>query len=306
MSFAAFTRPGRFHRGNLHTHSNLSDGRLEPGEVCRRYAAMGYDFICLSDHFLPEYGFPISDTRPFRTNRFTTLLGAEVHTGAISHGDPWHILAVGLPLDFTPTAASETGPELAERCAAAGAFVAIVHPEWYGLREEEAATITSAHAIEVYNHTSAQNTARGGGAYMLDALLCRGMSLNAIATDDAHFLVADAEDFDSFGGWVMVKAEANEPDALLDALKSGAFYASQGPEIHDMRLEGTTLDVQCSAAVAVIALGRGSRSVEMIGPAQTAAHLDLTRFAGDWCRLVIIDRAGKLAWSNPFQVADAS
>ena len=52
-SFDAFRLPGRFLRGNLHTHSTASDGELAPGEVCRRYREAGYDFICLSDHFLP-------------------------------------------------------------------------------------------------------------------------------------------------------------------------------------------------------------------------------------------------------------
>ena len=38
-----FSRPGRFWRGNLHTHSTLSDGHRSPEEVCRFYAAAGYD-----------------------------------------------------------------------------------------------------------------------------------------------------------------------------------------------------------------------------------------------------------------------
>ena len=37
MKPSAFENPGKFWRGNLHTHSNLSDGILEPEEVCRRY-----------------------------------------------------------------------------------------------------------------------------------------------------------------------------------------------------------------------------------------------------------------------------
>ncbi len=188
-----------------------------------------------------------------------------------------------------------TGPSLARRCADARAFVAIVYPEWYGLQIEDAATITSAHAVEVYNHISAQNTARAGGAYMLDALLCRGMHLNAITTDNAHFLLEGIEDHDAFGGWAMVKAEANDPNALLCPLKAGAFYASQGPDIHDVVVKHTMHEIHCSAAAAIVAPGRRSRSVEMICPALTSARLNLSRFAGHWCRLVVADRAGKLA-----------
>ena len=44
-SLSAFTAPGRFWRGNLHTHSTRSDGVVSPEEVCRRYRAEGYDFL---------------------------------------------------------------------------------------------------------------------------------------------------------------------------------------------------------------------------------------------------------------------
>ena len=44
-------------KGNLHTHTNLSDGDSEPADVCRYYADRGYDFISITDHsryFGPE------------------------------------------------------------------------------------------------------------------------------------------------------------------------------------------------------------------------------------------------------------
>ena len=49
---APFSLPGRFWRGNLHTHSTLSDGALAPDQVVEAYKAVGYDFMMLSDHFL--------------------------------------------------------------------------------------------------------------------------------------------------------------------------------------------------------------------------------------------------------------
>ena len=71
----AFTAPGRFWRGNLHTHSTNSDGVLPPEEVCRRYRAEGYDFLALTDHFVGLWNYPISDTTGYRTEGFTTILG---------------------------------------------------------------------------------------------------------------------------------------------------------------------------------------------------------------------------------------
>ncbi|MBL8326303.1 MAG: CehA/McbA family metallohydrolase [Rubrivivax sp.] len=295
MTSNPFARPGRFFKGNLHTHSSLSDGELSPLEVCRRYREADYDFICLSDHFLPAYGFTVSDTRPYRTDTFTTILGAEVHVPATRLGEKWHLLANGLPLDFAPPRDGEGGPELARRCAEAGAFVTIVHPEWYSLGIDDAMAIDAAHAVEVYNHTSALRTSRGGGAALLDQLLAEGRRLNALATDDAHFLVDDA-----FGGWVMVKAERNEPELLVQALKAGHYYSTQGPLIEDIRIDGDDVVVDCSPAFGVYLLGRGSRADRSERRGQTTARLSAGRMGkGGFMRVVVVDDNGRSAWSNP-------
>ena len=295
MGTHAFTAPGRFWRGNIHTHSTLSDGALAPEEVCRLYRESGYDFLCLSDHFLPQYGFPIADTRPFRTNSFTTILGAEIHAPMNSQSEIWHVLAAGLPEDFAPTGEAETGIELAARAKAAGAFVGIAHPQWSSLTAEDGrAMAPHAHAVEIYNHGCQVECARPDGTYLLDLLANEGHRLTAYAADDAHFRIDDG-----FGGWMMVKAEANEPEALLAAMKAGAFYASQGPLIHAFAVAGGEAHVECSPAVNVALLGRGSRTVNVNGRQMTRASLSLERFSGDWFRLVVTDAAGRLAWSNP-------
>jgi hypothetical protein len=78
MRIAPFSSPGRFWRGNLHTHSHLSDGALSPEQVIESYKRAGYDFLQLSEHFLERFGWPIADTRAFCSNSFTTLIGAEL------------------------------------------------------------------------------------------------------------------------------------------------------------------------------------------------------------------------------------
>ena len=163
-----FSAPGTFWRGNLHTHSTLSDGVLAPEEVCRRYKAEGYDFLALTDHFIGFFNYPIADTLPFRDDSFTTILGAEIHSGAMQNGELWHILAVGLPADFAPSNSpdfaahpdQETGPELAARARAAGAFVAVAHPQWSGMTLDDARSIEAAHAVEIYNHGCAMGCDR--------------------------------------------------------------------------------------------------------------------------------------------------
>lgn len=292
----AFTSPGQFWRGNLHGHSTNSDGHLKPEEVCAAYHRQGYDFICLSDHFRPMFNYPVTDTTPFRQNGFTTILGAEVHAPKTTRGVDWHILAVGLPLDFPATSNSETGLTLARRCADAGAFVAVAHPAWYNLELEDALALDAAHAVEVYNHTCDVNTSRGDSFAMWDAMLSSGRHVTGIAVDDSHWR-ADAPD--AFGGWVMVKAEENDPDLLLAALKEGHFYASQGPEIAELRRVDDTLVIRTTPATEVVAVGPVATSELVHGSALTRATLPLDKFAGEWCRVVVRDAMGRQAWTNP-------
>ena len=296
MNANPFAQPGRFFKGNLHTHSTTSDGQLPADEVCRRYRERGYDFICLSDHFLPAYDFPVTDTRPFRSDGFTTILGAEVHVPSTDLGEKWHLLANGLPLDFEPTREGETAPEIAARCAAAGAFVSIVHPAWYSLSVDDARSIDAAHAVEVYNHTSQVKTDRGDGTVMLDSLLALGHRLNALACDDAHFEFDDA-----FGAWVMVKAPERDPDALLAALKAGHYYSSTGVELHGIHVDGDELVVECSPATGVFLLGKGSRAVQVVGRDLTSVRLPAHKLGKhSFMRVTVVDAQGRRAWSNPF------
>jgi predicted metal-dependent phosphoesterase TrpH len=303
-----FSAPGQFFRGNLHMHSTNSDGALSPEEVCRRYRDEGYDFVALTDHFIGRYGYPITDTTGFRDNRFTTILGAELHSGAQRNGAIWHILAVGLPADFEPADAPdfqaensrETGPEIARRARDAGAYVAIAHPQWSGLTLDDARSIEAAHAVETYNHGCAMGADRADGFHKLEQLLEEGRRLQLVATDDSHFTEPD-----HFGGWVMVKAPENDPDALLQALKDGHHYSSQGPELRAIHIDETEITVECSAVVSIIMQGSRNLAKAVHGHSMTRGSLPVHLFAGSpYVRVSVIDAAGRRAWSNPIWLED--
>ena len=309
MQLKPFSSPGRFWRGNLHTHSNLSDGKLPLGDVVAAYKNVGYDFLMMSEHYLDIYGFPIADTRQYRGNDFTTILGVELHAPVTSVGEMWHIVCAGLPLDFKPPTKEETGPELARRARDAGAFIAIAHPSWSRYTIEDGRALDMAHAVEIYNHGCEIENDLGYGWYLYDQLTNEGRRLSAIATDDAHFKTPD-----HFGGWVNVKSESLDPDALLTALKAGEFYASQGPQIHDVHINGKELTVSCSPVDSITVICGNSRTVVKHGRAITGGTLDLTKLepkqgwlltkVSPWFRVAVIDQAGKKAWTQAYWYED--
>jgi hypothetical protein len=165
---------GRFFRGNLHCHSNRSDGLWEPEEVVGAYRDAGYDFVCLSDHFEAEYGWRITDTRPFRGENFTTILGAELSSAPWDERDCYWVTAAGLPLDFEAPPVDDHA-EAIRRAGDVGAFVVMLHPGLNNLplaATDRLPALEAVHAVEVYNHnlaTAAPDGANGG--YMLDGLL---------------------------------------------------------------------------------------------------------------------------------------
>jgi hypothetical protein len=297
MNSLPFDKPGKFWKGNLHTHTTRSDGALPVEEVCRRYAEAGYDFLAITEHFMAEYGFPITDTTAFRTDSFTTLYGAELHSGRTELGSIWHILAVGLPLDFAPPSADETGPQIAARALDAGAYVAIAHPHWYGLTEADAISLGRVHAVEIFNGVSVDDNDRAESWYMLDLLSSRGLRYTACATDDAHFLPG-YQDFAL--GWVHVKAETLTPESILAALKAGHYYSSTGPQIHDIRVEpGRCIYVRCSPVESIFFAGKLARTVFKNSHGLTEVELPLDKFDSHYGRVTVRDAAGRRAWSNP-------
>ena len=291
-----FRLPGRFYRGNLHTHSTESDGFLSPESVAELYRSQGYDFIAITDHFSPAWDYQITDSATLRDDGFTTIIGAELHTPGLSSGLPWHIVAVGLPLDFAAPTAKETGAELAARAADAGAFVGLAHPAWYGLLPEEAREVDAAHAIEVYNETCSILNGSGESWYLADMLLSEGRRLTAFGSDDMH---GGDDRSDSFGAWVWVRAESLDPDALVAALKAGHYYTSQGPLIHDIAIDGSELTVSCSPASSIYLTGTAARSYRAHGQRLVDARFSTDLFEDSYCRITIVDAAGKRAWSNP-------
>jgi hypothetical protein len=250
-----FSTPGRFWRGNLRSHSTLSDGALKPEDVVEAYKSAGYDFLQLSEHFLGRFDWPIVDTRKLRSNDFHHADRSRGSRHGDSAGEYWHILATGLALNFPHAEPDETGPMLATRAREACAFVTIAHPSWSQLTIEDDRSIAAAHAIEIYNRTCAVVTDRGEGFYLLDQLCNEHRRLTAVAGDDAYF---HSGDLDAFGGYVMVKSETLDPEALLDALKAGEFYSSQGPRIHDIEITPSEVGIECSP-VNAIAILTGAR-----------------------------------------------
>lgn len=299
MKRLPFDKPGRFYRGNVHTHSTTSDGRLPPDTVAARYREAGYDFVALTDHLLERYGWRFTDVTGLGDDGFTVLGGAELHGPGLSGPEAlWHIVAVGLPAGFAHNSAGETGQQLARRAVAAGAWVGAAHPAWYGATAADVASLGPIHALEVFNAACAELNDRGDSFAVYQELLASGARLDLFASDDTHFNGSD----DSFKAWVMVKAPSLAAPDLVRALKAGNYYSSTGPRILDITCQGSVLKVRCTPVTRVYLAGLGARVRSAVGAALAEVELDTAGFEGAVVRVTLVAAGGGRAWTNPFVI----
>ena len=98
----------------------------------------------------------------------------------------------------------------------------------------------------------------------------------------------------------MVAAKNLQPSSLLTALKAGNHYSTSGPLLHDIFLNGSQLDVKCSACHSVSLVGQGHLAQSRHGPNITSTRFELSDFNSEWFRITVRDSAGRHAWSNPY------
>ncbi|OGD52690.1 hypothetical protein A3K81_02445 [Candidatus Bathyarchaeota archaeon RBG_13_60_20] len=294
-----FSEPGVWLRGNLHTHTVNSDGRLTPEEHAERYREAGYGFLAVTDH--GEY----VDTRGLGGGGLTMLQGEELSAGRTGAGTLYHVVALGIgeALPF-PEADPAVSPQaVIDHVNGAGGIAVLAHPYWSGLTHGEAATLKGLAALEVYNHVCELLNDRGDAAAHWDHALTAGARVNTVAVDDAHSRERPHVPDDSFGGWVVARCRDRSEASILDALRRGLYYSSSGPSIHGVEVRGDEVTVRCSP-VAKIAFV----SVPCLGDCIKEARDDLTeasyepRPAERYIRVQVTDSRGGRAWTNPMYV----
>ena len=88
-------------------------------------------------------------------------------------------------------------------------------------------------------------------------------------------------------------------DAILAALKQGAYYSSTGPQIFAVEFSPTQVYIRCSPVSSVFVTGKGARSAYLHGRGIIEAELPRDRLSDSpYCRIIIRDAHGGRAWTN--------
>ncbi|QHT62266.1 CehA/McbA family metallohydrolase [Paenibacillus lycopersici] len=300
----------RKYKGNLHAHSTRSDGQYEPEVVIQAYKDNGYDFMCLSDHEI------YWKSKAFDDERFIMLDGYEMacEMSWRTTGQQYHIHGLldetlGSTSEFAHDeehpkpdyAGLETIQALIDEMKAKGNLVIMNHPTWSRNKPEELLQLQGYTAIEIYNHQSELDEAVGYGVRHWDYLLANGRKVFGIAADDAHGGPFDAAIQEFFGGWISVEADRLQQQPIIDAIKAGRYYSSNGPEIRGLRLENGMLKVECSPVKFIKFITHPFNGRTLYDRDASPIESGSFRIEGHerYVRVECVDFEGNVAWSNP-------
>lgn len=285
-----FETDGLWLKGNLHTHTTLSDGQQSPQERVAAYEARGYDFLALTDHDRP------ADTRGLAAQRLVTIPGVELVCTNPTGGPGYHLVGLGLP-DAFPLPRSKHIQTVVDAILDQGGQAVIAHPYWTNQNIRDLELVAGALGIEVFNSTCEVSIGKGTSAVHWDDLLARGRRTLGLAVDDTHKVTRDA-----FQGWILAKTAERSREAIMDALVRGCFYATCGPTIESVHLDGNRVTATTSpvARINFICNGANGRQVRSDdGSPITQAEHEL-RGSELYVRVECTDQAGRSAWANPF------
>jgi hypothetical protein len=303
-----------WYKGNTHTHTLNSDGDSTPDDVVRWYREHGYQFLVLTDH---NYQTRVDELNALHgaEEKFLVIKGEEVTSTA--GAKPVHVngLDASRRIGAQSGAADSTALDVLQRSVdairGASGVPHINHPNFgWALTADDLRRVRNYKLFEIFNGHPEVNNLGGGGVPGLeeiwDRLLSNGMLVYGIAVDDAHVFKKPGDPTVSGPGrgWVVVRAAALEPRALLDAMERGDFYASTGVVLDDLAVTSTSLTIkvkpQPSSKYRIQFIGRDGRVVSEMPDA--SATYTFTGSEG-YVRAKVIESNGRVAWCEPVMLA---
>lgn len=297
----------QYFKAALHVHTTVSDGRLTPEAVKAAYQERGFQIVAFTDHevcvphpeladkdFLPltayELAFNPKGAHKFLRKTYHLCFIAKDPANRWQVYDPTYVvgnsgkyagqvICDGIePRDYS----LEQVNDAIARANDHGFLVAYNHPGWSLQDRSDYGGLKGLWAMEVYNNHCNRVGFDDNNSQIYQDLLRLGNRLYPLATDDFH---RRENDLWIAGGWVMVGADKLEYDSVIHALEAGDFYASTGPVIHSLTLDGTVLKLHCSPAQSIFIFSQSRHATEIIhcdGSAVTEGEFDLAPWLACW------------------------
>ncbi len=306
MKKSLFQSTGRFYKANLHTHTNVSDGRLSPEESKKAYQALGYEVVAFTDHevmvphpelkeenFLPLTALECEYREEFRPF-YDPETGEEITPPMfISRRKVYHLIYLAPRENETyypwPTKSYVRGNArafiqdyyvgeksrsfMSENVNAAikdakdhGFLVEYCHPFWSQNRFPDYACLENIDFVETFN------SACMALGYALDNSERPYDDLLSLGKHVCPTCSDDSHYLEHIGhAATYIKADSLTYEDVFKALKERRVYSSMGPQFKDITFDPETgeLDVETETPVRMVFLTSSVRVAQKRGELTT-------------------------------------
>lgn len=280
-------------KGNLHTHTSMSDGDSTPQEMAAWYRDHGYQFLVITDH---------DKLTSIAAPEGLVLVPGEEVTAKLPK-KPLHVNAIGLTRVVEPQTGT-TPVEVLQRnvdaVRAAGGIALVNHPNFgWAFGAKELLQLRGVTLLEIASgHPYVNEQGPPTVEAMWDELLTAGHRVWGVAVDDSHHLKRPWDTDVALPGkaWVVVRAQKADAKSIVGALERGEFYASTGVELKDFGPAAVKVKEKNLARYRIQFIGAKGRVLQET--AETSASYKIRGDEG-YVRVKVIDSNGRCAWTQP-------
>jgi hypothetical protein len=323
---------GNFYKANLHLHTTVSDGELTPQQAKREYMKRGYSILAYTDHEVLVPHNDLSDENFLAITSYECHINERIENSAFPFVKTYHLnfyakdknatvspcFNVGAiwlnhsleyvtdemrKIEYPLTYSVDCINDMLKKAAEHGFLVSYNHPVWSLQSQADYIDLNGLWAVEIYNAEAALTGFPDTEQPFID-LLRAGNAVLPIASDDTHRKER------AFYGFTMIEAEKLDYETVLKAMEEGTMYASNGPLIQEISVEGSRLKIVCSEVDAIILNTERRWSRIVSGKNLTSAEFELKEYLEAnrvyahrkplYVRLTIVDKQGRKAWSRAY------
>ncbi|MBQ8893877.1 MAG: PHP domain-containing protein [Clostridia bacterium] len=314
---------GNFYKVNMHCHTNLSDGKQTPEEVKEHYKSLGYSAVCFTDHevllghqdlcdkdFIALHGYEVAikqdqsgHTAEFMPVYHFNMIAKDQSNLTIPRFYRYNSSFPGNSAKWAETQKFSSTIDTyfynvnwlnwyLNEVKNGGFLINYNHPEWSLQTVSDYIDLEHLHSIEVIN--GGCRRLNDNTALHYQNLLRAGKKLVPTGGDDNH------SQKECGRSWTIIKAPELSYEALIAAYERGDCYASEGPEILSLVLDGDTIRVKTSPAATVTLLSEGRHTQQAYNCTCAEFSYRPKKF-GRYFRIEVRDAAGNKAFSNAYK-----
>lgn len=264
--FARSFEVSHFQKGNVHTHTTLSDGGSSPEQTIAWYRSHGYQFLSLTDHnklsrpahyaSLQDPGFVLISGEEITM----TGKGRQVHVNALC-------TRTRIPGGNFASAAAALSNGIG-MVRAQGGVALVNHPNFdWALTAADITDARDASLLEIasghpYVH-SAGDANHPSHESLWDIALSSGADFMGVGVDDEHHIDVSSDPPATPGkAWISTFGDVTEASAICGALAQGQLYASTGVDLRALTVHDQRYEVEPMQRFAtVIFIGMGGREL---------------------------------------------